>query len=73
MVLPNPLLSGICDSIIHEELSWDLTVCKLLVNLHKGIGQMCMQGSALVFVCVCVCVCVCVHVHVCVCACVRVF
>lgn len=56
MVPPNPLLSVICDSIIHEGLSWGSTVCKLLINLHKGIGLMrvckglCLCACTLVFV-----------------------
>lgn len=49
IVLPNPLLSVICDSIIHEGLSQGLTVCKLLANLHIGIG---------LNVCVRICACV---------------
>lgn len=50
MVLPNPLLSVIRDSIIHEGLSPGLTVCKLLANLHMGNGLM-----SVLFLRMCVC------------------
>lgn len=42
------LLSVIWESIIHEKRSRGLTICKLLVNLHTGVGRMCVWWFVLI-------------------------